>query len=89
MRVLSDQKYSDDQKRSYHYRYSWYGDGPCPLQGRKNPKKQTPKWRKFARVLKTHDEAMTSHNLTEVMACFTEKAAIMGTGPGERVRIRF
>jgi ketosteroid isomerase-like protein len=34
-------------------------------------------------LLKAHDEAMTSHDLTGVMACFTEKAAIMGTGPGE------
>ena len=26
---------------------------------------------------------MTSHNLKGVMACLTEKAVIMGTGPGE------
>ncbi len=33
--------------------------------------------------MKTHDEAMTNHDLKGVMACLTEKAAIMGTGPGE------
>src|ERR1700674_5930157 len=34
-------------------------------------------------LLRAHDEAFTSHDLNGVMACFTEKAAIMGTGPGE------
>jgi ketosteroid isomerase-like protein len=34
-------------------------------------------------LLKAHDEAFTSQDLNGVMACFTEKASIMGTGPGE------
>ena len=34
-------------------------------------------------LLKAHDQAFTSHDLNGVMACLTEKAAIMGTGPGE------
>ena len=34
-------------------------------------------------LLKAHDKAMTNHDLKSVMACLTEKAAIMGTGPGE------
>jgi ketosteroid isomerase-like protein len=34
-------------------------------------------------LLKAHDQAFTNHDLNEVMACLTEKAAIMGTGPGE------
>jgi ketosteroid isomerase-like protein len=34
-------------------------------------------------LLKAHDEAFTNQNLDGVMACLTEKAAIMGTGPGE------
>src|SRR5215470_3233058 len=34
-------------------------------------------------LLKAHDEAFTSHDLNGVLACMTEKAAIMGTGPGE------
>jgi uncharacterized protein (TIGR02246 family) len=34
-------------------------------------------------LLRAHDEAFTNHDLNGVMACFTEKPAIMGTGPGE------
>ena len=33
--------------------------------------------------LKAHDDAMTNHDLKGVMATLTEKASIMGTGPGE------
>jgi ketosteroid isomerase-like protein len=34
-------------------------------------------------LLRAHDEAFTNHDLNGVMACLTENAAIMGTGPGE------
>src|SRR6516162_7211200 len=34
-------------------------------------------------LLKAHDQAFTNQDLNGVMACFTEKASIMGTGPGE------
>jgi uncharacterized protein (TIGR02246 family) len=34
-------------------------------------------------LLRAHDEAFTNQDLKGVMACFTPKAAIMGTGPGE------
>ena len=34
-------------------------------------------------LLKAHDDAMTSHDLKGVMATLTEKASIMGSGPGE------
>ena len=34
-------------------------------------------------LLKAHDDAMTNHDLKGVMATLTEKASIMGTGPGE------
>ena len=34
-------------------------------------------------LLKAHDEAMTNHDLKGVMATLADKAAIMGTGPGE------
>jgi len=34
-------------------------------------------------LLKAHDEALTNQDLDGVMACFSEKAAIMGSGPGE------
>ena len=33
-------------------------------------------------LLKAHDQAFTNQDLDGVMACFTEKASIMGTGPG-------
>lgn len=42
-----------------------------------------PELEKVKALLKAHDEAMTNHNLEGVMACLTENAAIMGTGPGE------
>jgi uncharacterized protein (TIGR02246 family) len=34
-------------------------------------------------LLKAHDEGFTNHDLNGVLACLTEKAAIMGSGPGE------
>ena len=34
-------------------------------------------------LLKAHDEAFTSHDMKGVLAIFTEKAAVMGSGPGE------
>ena len=34
-------------------------------------------------LLKTHDDAMTNHDLKGVMATLTDKASIMGSGPGE------
>jgi uncharacterized protein (TIGR02246 family) len=38
---------------------------------------------KIRALLKAHDEAMTNHDLSGVMKCLTDDAAIMGTGPGE------
>ena len=38
---------------------------------------------KVKALLKAHDEAMTNHDIEGVMACLTDDAAIMGTGPGE------
>jgi uncharacterized protein (TIGR02246 family) len=43
----------------------------------------TPELEEVKMLLKAHDEAMTSQNLEGVMDCFTDKAAVMGTGPGE------
>ena len=34
-------------------------------------------------LLRAHDEAFTNYDLKGIMACLTEKAAIMGSGPGE------
>jgi uncharacterized protein (TIGR02246 family) len=44
---------------------------------------ENPEIESIRALLKAHDEAFTNHNLDRVMACLTEKAAIMGTGPGE------
>jgi uncharacterized protein (TIGR02246 family) len=38
---------------------------------------------KIRELLKAHDDAMTNHDLSGVMKCLTDNAAIMGTGPGE------
>ena len=46
-------------------------------------KEANPEVEKIRALLKAHDEAMTSHDFKGVMACFTEKPVIMGTGPGE------
>jgi hypothetical protein len=43
-------------------------------------KEANPEVEKIRALLKAHDEAMTSQDLNGVMACFAEKAAIMGTG---------
>jgi hypothetical protein len=42
---------------------------------------ENPEVEPIRALLKAHDEAFTNHNLEGVMACLTEKAAIMGTGP--------
>jgi uncharacterized protein (TIGR02246 family) len=42
-----------------------------------------PELEQIRALLKAHDEAFTNQDLNGVMACFTEKAAIMGSGPGE------
>ena len=42
-----------------------------------------PELEQIRALLRAHDEAFTNHDLNGVMACLTEKAAIMGTGPGE------
>ena len=42
-----------------------------------------PEVAKIRALLKAHDDAMTSHDLSGVMKCLTDNAAIMGTGPGE------
>src|SRR4029450_1641253 len=54
-----------------------------PTAQAEESKKANPEVEKIRALLKAHDEAMTNHDLKGVMACLTEKAAIMGTGPGE------
>jgi ketosteroid isomerase-like protein len=42
-----------------------------------------PELEQIRALLRAHDEAFTNHDLDGVIACLSEKAAIMGTGPGE------
>jgi ketosteroid isomerase-like protein len=42
-----------------------------------------PELEQVRALLRAHDEAFTNQNLDGVMACLSEKAALMGTGPGE------
>ena len=46
-------------------------------------KAENPELENVRALLKAHDEAMTSHDLKGVLATMTEKAAVMGSGPGE------
>ncbi|HEY5704946.1 MAG TPA: nuclear transport factor 2 family protein [Terrimicrobiaceae bacterium] len=55
----------------------------APAARAEESKEANPEVEKIRTLLKAHDEAMTNHDLKGVMACLTEKAAIMGTGPGE------
>jgi uncharacterized protein (TIGR02246 family) len=54
-----------------------------PAAQAEESKEANPEVEKIRALLKAHEEAMTSHDLKGVMACFTEKPVIMGTGPGE------
>src|SRR3984957_2542238 len=42
-----------------------------------------PELEQIRALLRAHDEAFTNHDVNGIMLCLTEKAAIMGTGPGE------
>ena len=55
----------------------------APSARSEDPQESNPEVEKIRALLKAHDEAMTNHDLKGVMATLTEKAAIMGTGPGE------
>ena len=46
-------------------------------------KAESPELDAVRALLKAHDDAMTNHDLKGVMATLSEKAAIMGSGPGE------
>ena len=46
-------------------------------------KSDNPQLDAIRALLKAHDEAMTAHDLKGVLATLADKAAIMGSGPGE------
>ncbi|MDB6155586.1 MAG: hypothetical protein JWL90_4039 [Chthoniobacteraceae bacterium] len=47
------------------------------------PEPANPELEKVHALLKAHDDATTNHDLDGVMKCLADKAAVMGTGPGE------
>jgi len=55
----------------------------APTADAQASKEANPDLDQIRALLQAHDEAFTKHDLNGVMACFTEKAAIMGSGPGE------
>lgn len=46
-------------------------------------KAENPELENVRALLKSHDEAMKNHNMAGILAVMSEKAAVMGTGPGE------
>jgi len=44
---------------------------------------ENPELEPIRALLEAYDKAFTNHDLDGVMACMSEKAAVMGTGPGE------
>ena len=56
--------------------------GPSVADAEASPGER-PELQPIRALLHAHDEAFTNHDLNGVMACFAEKAAIMGSGPGE------
>ena len=57
------------------------GSSDAKAQG--TPAAERPEVEQIRALLHAHDEAFTSQDLKGVLACFAEKAAIMGSGPGE------
>ena len=47
------------------------------------PAANQPELEPIRALLQRYDEAFANQDLDGVMACFSEKAALMGTGPGE------
>jgi uncharacterized protein (TIGR02246 family) len=56
--------------------------GPPPANAEAAPA-DNPNVEPIRALLRAHDDAFTSQNLDGILACFAEKAAIMGSGPGE------
>src|SRR5580700_7104912 len=44
---------------------------------------ENPELEQIGALLDAYDEAFANHDLDGIIACLSEKAAIMGTGPGE------
>src|SRR5580692_5807541 len=55
----------------------------APTADAQSSQAANPELEQIRALLRAHDEAFTNQDLNGIMACLTEKAAIMGTGPGE------
>src|SRR5258707_4666702 len=55
----------------------------APTADAQSSQAANPELEQIRALLRSHDEAFTNQDLNGIMACLTEKAAIMGTGPGE------
>ena len=57
--------------------------GVAPTADAQASEGDNPELEQIRALLRAHDEAFTNQDLNGIMACLTEKAVIMGTGPGE------
>lgn len=55
----------------------------APMANAEASQEVNPELDQVRALLQAHDKAFTNQDLNGVIACFTEKAAIMGSGPGE------
>src|SRR5690349_23530815 len=58
------------------------GAGALPARAQASPG-TNPELEQVRALLRAHDAAFTNQDLDGVMACLAEKAALLGTGPGE------
>src|SRR6201987_2431920 len=55
----------------------------APSAAAESAQEANPELDQVRTLLRAHDDAFTNHDMEGVLACYTEKAAIMGSGPGE------
>jgi uncharacterized protein (TIGR02246 family) len=55
----------------------------APSAAAESAQEGNPELEQVRALLRAHDDAFTNHDMEGVLASYTEKAAIMGSGPGE------
>ncbi|MBV9877306.1 MAG: nuclear transport factor 2 family protein [Verrucomicrobia bacterium] len=55
----------------------------APSAAAESAQEANPELEQVRALLRAHDDAFTNHDMEGVLASYTEKAAIMGSGPGE------
>jgi uncharacterized protein (TIGR02246 family) len=55
----------------------------APSAAAESAQEANPELEQVRALLQAHDDAFTNHDMEGVLASYTEKAAIMGSGPGE------